>query len=257
MVAGDSRDRQIEGVRLVIHESLIERMFHALITGDAKLARKLIEQTLAADVTVDELVRETYRPIASMIESLSRAGQLTDRARDHATVLLQNLLDDAQAGQLQSKTASCEFETANLPEHEVQSRSYPRLSPVLNDAQSYGNDASSARPFVTLTYRDRVLRAKPAGPGLSQREATIIRQEIDRALDRVCHQLRSFVLDLSEVQSVSSYGLSVCVGLGDRVKSCGARSVMTGVNPRLVDLLSMLNADLQYDETTCVGEIAA
>ncbi len=257
MVAGDSRDRQIEGVRLVIHESLIERLFHALITGDANLARKLIVQTLAGDVTADELVRETYRPIASMIESLSRAGQLTDQARDHATVLLQNLLDDARAGQFQSRTSSCRIEAVNLPEHDVRSPSYPRLSPGLNDAQSNGNQASSARPFVTMTYRDRVLRAKLAGPGLNRREATIIRQEIDRALDQVCHQLRSFVLDLSEVQSVSSYGLSVCVGLGDRVKSCGARSVMTGVNPRLVDLLSLLNADLQYDETTCVGEIAA
>lgn len=257
MVAGDSRDRQIEGVRLVIHENLIERLFHALISGDANLARKLIEQTLAGDVTADELVRETYRPIASMIESLSRAGQLTDQARDHATVLLQNLLDDARAGQFQSNTASCEFETANLPEHDVQSPSHPRLSPGLYDTQSYGNDVPSACPFVTLTYRDRVLRAKPAGPGLNRREATIIRQEIDRALDRVCHQIRSFVLDLSEVQSVSSYGLSVCVGLGERVKSYGARSIMTGVNPRLVDLLSMLKADLQYDETTYVGEIAA
>ena len=241
----------------MIHENLIERLFHALISGDANLARKLIEQTLAGDVTVDELVRETYRPMASMIESLSRTGQLTDQARDHAVVLLQNLLDDAQAGQLQSNSASSRIETANLTERDVRSPSYPRLSHELSDAQSYGNDASSARPFVTMTYRDRVLRAKLVGPGLNRREATIIRQEIDRALDRVCHQLRSFVLDLSEVQSVTSYGLSVCVGLGDRVKSYGARSVISGVNPRLVDLLSMLNTDLQYDETTCGGEIAA
>ena len=241
----------------MIHENLIERLFHALISSDANLARKLIEQTLAGDVTADELVRETYRPMASMIESLSLAGQLTDQARDHATILLQNLMDDASVGQHQSNTASFEFETANYPEQDARSPSYPRLSPGLSDAQSYGNDASSARAFVTMTYRDRVLRAKLAGPGLNRREATIIRREIDRALDRVCHQLRSFVLDLSEVQSVSSYGLSLCVGLGDRVKSFGARSVMTGVNPRLVDLLSLLNADLQYDETACGSEVAA
>lgn len=160
-------------------------------------------------------------------------------------------------GQFQSDSASCRIETANLTEHDVRSPSHLRFSPGLYDTQSHRNDASSDCPFVTLTYRDRVLRAKLVGPGLNRREATIIRQEIDRALDRVCHQFRSFVLDLSEVQSVSSYGLSVCVGLGDRVKSYGARSVMTGVNPRLVDLLSILNADHQYDETTYGSEIAA
>ena len=134
-IAGTGRLRECW---LVIHENLIERLFHALITGDANLARKLIGQTLAGEVTVDELVRETYRPIASMIESLSRAGQLTDQARDHATVLLQNLMDDASVGQHQSNTASFEFETANYPEQDARSPSYPRLSPGVNDAQSGG-----------------------------------------------------------------------------------------------------------------------
>ena len=240
----------------MIQDNLIEQLFHSLIAGDAKASRRIIEQTLADGVSIDELIIETYRPITTMVESLCRARQLTDRARDHATVLLQNLLDDARAGQIQPRSESCEIETVISSPRATKQMPYRTISKGLFSALTNRGASESSYPFVKLSYRNGVLRARLAGPGVGQREAQIIRQQVDDALDLVCHGLRSFVLDLSEVHSMSSFGLSACVELRNRAKSYGAKSILCGVSRRLVDLFLMLNVNRLYEEVLCETECA-
>ena len=187
--------------RSVLGDTLIERLFHLLITGDAPRARALIEQTLAHGASADELIIETFRPIATMIESLCRADQLTHYARDHATVLLQNLLDDARVGRFETPAhESCMVETTRPWTQAKPGQANPSGAESLNQTTVPGSASSQ---FVKLSYREGKLVARPVGPNVGPRQAPIVREEIDRALDLVSHGLRVVVIDLGEVETMS------------------------------------------------------
>lgn len=232
----------------MIDDQTFERLFHCLIAGDSSQARRVIEGTLADGTTVDELLTEAYRPIAAMIESLCRTRQLSDRARDHATVLLQNLLDDVRAGQLQPAPYSCEIETTL--HREV---GEPVSETVINRLRCMAPPPRASElksPFTTMSYRNGVLRVRLVGPQVNERESRIMREEIDRALDLVGPGLKAFILDLTEVQIMSSFGLGLCIELRNGAADHGARCLMVGVNRRLADLFTLLNVDRMYD---CAG----
>lgn len=237
----------------MICEQTIERLFHSLIAGDSRQARHEVEAVLSGGTTVDELIIEAYRPLAGMIEALARARQLSGRARDHATVLLQNLLDDARAGTLQNDEPACEIETVV--------RRPAAAAPKVDAGASMDRRAIAAHrrgselktPFTAMSFRNGVLRVRLVGPQVNEREAAIMRDEIGRALDLVGPGLRAFILDLSEVQAMASCALGMCVELHKTADELGARALMTGVHGRLADLVSLLNVDRLYE---CAGAAA-
>lgn len=246
----------------MIKDNLIERLFHCLIAGDSNGARNVIEKAIADGVSADTLIAEAYRPIALMIESLSKARQLTEPARSHATVLLQNLLDDVRAGQIASPMTrashgQCEIETVLASFSDTPTDRYRTLSTNHYQDLPHRGEGPARNQFVSLSFANGILRARLVGPGIGQRESNIIGDEIDRALDLVCHGLRAFVMDLTDVQSMSSLGLNMCIELRNRAQSLGARSILCGVSRELADLFAMMNVDQLYDEATTASELAA
>lgn len=242
------KGRTLPGAGLVIGDQTIERLFHCLIAGDSPQARRVIEGTLADGTTVDELLIEAYRPIAAMIESLCRTRQLTDRARDHATVLLQNLLDDVRSGQLQPASYSCEIETTL--HREAEERVGETVIHRLRCMAPPPRASELKSPFTTMSFRNGVLRVRLVGPQVNERESRIMREEIDRALDLVGPGLKAFILDLTDIQIMSSVGLNMCIELRNGATNHGARCLMVGVNRRFADLFTLLNVDRMYD---CAG----
>ena len=82
-------------------EALKERLFPVLITGDRMTARAMINETLEAGVSAEDITQECYWPLLEMINLLYREDKLASLAHHYATRLLRSLVDQAQAGYTQ------------------------------------------------------------------------------------------------------------------------------------------------------------
>lgn len=78
-------------------EITIERIFHALITGNRSEARQIMAETRQAGMTAEDAAHSLFWPVLEMINQLYRADQLTTLAQHYATRLLRTLIDQAQA----------------------------------------------------------------------------------------------------------------------------------------------------------------
>lgn len=78
-------------------EITIERLFHALITGNRTEARQIMTETREAGMTAEDAAHGLFWPVLEMITQLYRADQLTTLAEHYATRLLRTLIDQAQA----------------------------------------------------------------------------------------------------------------------------------------------------------------
>ena len=100
--------------------------------------------------------------------------------------------------------------------------------------------------FATLTHQGGVLKVRFKGPGIGEREATVLSAEIGDAIASLGRRLSVLVLDLRDVRTMSSIGLGMCIQLRNQAKDHRARSVMLGVNPQLADLIRMLKVNRLY-----------
>jgi methanogenic corrinoid protein MtbC1 len=80
----------------VNEEIIVERLFHALITGNRTAAREVVDETRQADVSAEELAHEVFWPVLEEINKLFRADQLTTLAHHYAVRLLRSLIDQSQ-----------------------------------------------------------------------------------------------------------------------------------------------------------------
>ena len=110
--------------------------------------------------------------------------------------------------------------------------------------------------FVSLTVNEGVLTARPTGPTLGQREAPIVAEDINAAIDAVAARLRLFVLDLSDIQMMPSFGLGMCIELRNRLHKCGVATVLYGLSDELEALFRMLKVDRLYIMPRTRGELA-
>ncbi len=86
-----------DGGYLVNNEIIVERLFEKLITGDRTATRAIVQETIDAGVSPEELSQAMYWPALEMINSLYRADQLSTLAHHSGTRLLRSLVDQAQA----------------------------------------------------------------------------------------------------------------------------------------------------------------
>ena len=100
--------------------------------------------------------------------------------------------------------------------------------------------------FALLTHRNGVLTVRFKGPGVSEREATVLSSEISNAIRGCNRRLRVLVLDLHAIESMSSIGFGMCIQLRNQANDLRARSVLYGVNPQLASLFRMLKLDRLY-----------
>jgi anti-anti-sigma regulatory factor len=109
-------------------------------------------------------------------------------------------------------------------------------------------DTSFTRPtaFVTLSYKGGILTAVMKGPSIGEREASVIAAELGRTLNEVGARLRVLVLDLRDVQVMTSMGLGMCIDARNSAALTGAETVAYGLCRKLAELFRMMKVDRLY-----------
>lgn len=102
-------------------------------------------------------------------------------------------------------------------------------------------------PFlVDVLHSGSAIVVHPSGPGLAEREVTRIHDAFDEALAHEDRSLQFVVLDLSDVRSVSAYGLGLCSDLAKRATEAGLEPILVGASRDVLDGLRMFKADRLY-----------
>ena len=78
-------------------ENVVSRLFEMLVVGDRGGVRALVDETVEAGITAEDLAIEVYWPTLEMINTLFRADQLSTLAHHYATRLLRGVVDRVQA----------------------------------------------------------------------------------------------------------------------------------------------------------------
>lgn len=87
------------------HDSLIERLFEALVAGDRLVARATVQEALQSGTDAQTLLSEVFWPTYSAIERLYRGDKMTVVAHHLGTKLLRVLVD--QTASLLPQQPSC------------------------------------------------------------------------------------------------------------------------------------------------------
>jgi anti-anti-sigma factor len=103
-----------------------------------------------------------------------------------------------------------------------------------------------ASTFASYELDAGTLTVRLHGPSVTEREAMIISQELEEVLDALDGRLRAFVLDLHQVQRMTSMGLGLCSDAHERAKALGSRSIVTGLSPELAAFFRMTRVDRLY-----------
>ncbi|MSQ90829.1 MAG: anti-sigma factor antagonist [Phycisphaerales bacterium] len=101
---------------------------------------------------------------------------------------------------------------------------------------------SSAATLLTISSRNKHLVVRFSSPTIGPREATLMTQEVSRALENATKG-KCLVIDLSRTMSLSSMGLGLCVDIRNRAVDAGMRPVISGMNVHLADLVRMMRVD--------------
>jgi methanogenic corrinoid protein MtbC1 len=88
----------------MITESTLERYLEALLAGDRKLCRSVIEETMQTGTPANAVYTQVIWPIMVEIEKLSRADRITP-AQEHLATRLNRTIVDQLQNKLPRKTA--------------------------------------------------------------------------------------------------------------------------------------------------------
>ena len=110
--------------------------------------------------------------------------------------------------------------------------------------------------FAALSFKGGVLTIRFAGPRVAEREAAIVSRETNDALETLGRRLRVLVLDLSDVQMMTSVGLGLCIDIRNSAKRLKAATILYGLCPQLEELLGMLKVDRLYKIAATEAELS-
>lgn len=77
------------------HDTLVERFFDTLVSGDRRSARAFVDETISRGMTAETLISNVFWPTYELIDGLYRKDQMTRIAHHLATRLLRVLVDQA------------------------------------------------------------------------------------------------------------------------------------------------------------------
>lgn len=77
------------------HESLVERLFDTLISGNRHAVRAFVEETRQRNLSAETLISEVFWPAYSMIDAMHRKDQMSTIAHNMGTRLLRVMADQA------------------------------------------------------------------------------------------------------------------------------------------------------------------
>ncbi|MDY7110503.1 MAG: STAS domain-containing protein [Planctomycetota bacterium] len=229
-------------------DRLIERMFELLISGDRTGAERLAELALGDGLTPQQLAQGAYVPLIRTINALHRAEQLTNLAHGYATAILDSLLDDAQRRGGPANGTAAHAQPCQALATRLQTAQTGGLAPG-GPADHGGPTSPGAQPqrepprrwqFVSFAIADRELTARLAGPSIGARQTPIIHTEINDVLHSLGPRLKRLVLDLSEVRSMSSMALGMCLDVRKTARAMGIRTAAVGMSPEMARVLRRL-----------------
>ena len=100
--------------------------------------------------------------------------------------------------------------------------------------------------FARIVLEEGILKVHLTGPHLGEREATVLSRELNDALEAVGRHFRILLLDLSDVQMMTSVGLGLCIDARNHAQREGAPTVLYGLSSQLRDLFRMMKVDRLY-----------
>ena len=106
--------------------------------------------------------------------------------------------------------------------------------------------------FCTQRFHNATLTVRIAGPTVGNREAPIVVEEVSASLDALGkgHWLKHVVLDLSDVNFMSSVGLGLCINLRNRANAYSASAILYGVNNELRKAMTLMKLDKIFKMVT-------
>jgi anti-anti-sigma factor len=90
------------------------------------------------------------------------------------------------------------------------------------------------------------IQVKLIGPNLGEREVGIITDMVRREIDRPATALKNLVLDFTNISFMNSMALGMCIDFRNRTAKAGGKTVLTGLNQQLLDLLKMVKVEKLY-----------
>ena len=114
-----------------------------------------------------------------------------------------------------------------------------------------GYSTTGTSLFVNFEQDGGVLIARMVGPNVGQREAEIITEAFEKALEATSGATHLHV-DLSEVAFMNSMGIGMLVDLRTKVTAKKLKLVLGGVKPELEQLLKMVRLDKLF--TICTND---
>jgi len=231
---------------IVSEDLLIERLFGLLVCGDRAGTERLVEDALGHGLTPAQLADGAYMPLIRTINALHRARQLTNLAHGYATGILDTLLDESQRHGSPPPAAPPDpyrgpFAHRLRPTHWGQLDSQGVVSDAREGLDACRPTGASRRAqFVSFSLADRVLTARLAGPSIGARETPIVNTEINDLLSTLGPRLKRLVLDLSDVQRMSSMALGMCLDVRSRARALGVKTAAVGMSHDMARVLRRL-----------------
>ena len=112
-------------------------------------------------------------------------------------------------------------------------------------------DASGTSMFVNFERRDAVLIGHVVGPNIGQREAGIITEAFEGAMETISG-INILQVDLSDIAFMNSMGIGMLVDLRNRTSARRLTLILSDVKPELEQLLKMVRLDKLF--TICTNE---
>jgi methanogenic corrinoid protein MtbC1 len=78
-------------------ERVLEQLFSALVSGDRRASRDIVDAVYNAGIPAETIAKDIYWPLLESISTMYRKDQMTTLAHHYATRLLRMLVDQAQA----------------------------------------------------------------------------------------------------------------------------------------------------------------
>ncbi len=111
---------------------------------------------------------------------------------------------------------------------------------------------SAAPQFVAIASKGSIIRATLVGPSVDERASQIISREVNGAIAKMGKRLRALVLDMSQVNRMTSVGLGMCIDVRNSAHVVGAATYTVALNRELTDLFRMMRINrlitMVYDD---------
>lgn len=134
---------------------------------------------------------------------------------------------------------------------------FPILDAMVTVMNQRGGSPMVQSTYVCVVRQGDALVVRPSGPRLGEREANAIAAKVRHAVTGLGGGLCRLVLDLSQVQIMSSFGLGLCIELRNHAHFRGACTVLANASPDLRELFRIMKVDRLFTIALGTTELPA